>query len=108
MPTKRTMRDRWNKWFGAGHRAVLRASGGRVGRRIGKAPILLLTTTGRRSGQARTVPLMYWSDGDRFAIVASNAGQDHAPAWYGNLLAQPAVEIELLGERMAATARTAS
>jgi deazaflavin-dependent oxidoreductase (nitroreductase family) len=105
MPT--TMRDRFNKVMGRMHRAAYRSSKGKVGGRLGKAPMLLLTTTGRRSGQPRTVPLIYLPDGERYVVAASNAGQGHDPAWYGNAQAQPAVEIEVGERRIPVTARVA-
>lgn len=57
-------------------------------------PIVLLTTTGRRSGVPRTTPLMAIPDGDRLLVVASNAGKDRAPAWYLNLRADPGVSVQ--------------
>jgi deazaflavin-dependent oxidoreductase (nitroreductase family) len=102
-----TVRDRFNKVMGRMHRTVYRRSGGKVGGRFGRAPMLLLTTTGRRSGQARTVPLIYLADGERFVVAASNAGQDHDPAWYGNLQAQPAAEVEAGDRRIPVTGRVA-
>ena len=71
-----------------GNRAVHRVSGGRIGGSKRGVPIGLLTTVGRRSGKARTVPLMYMQDGDRFLVVASNAGLAAPPAWYLNLQAK--------------------
>ena len=63
------------------HRFVYRASGGRVGGAFGGAPVLLLITTGRRSGEPRPVTLTYFEDGDRLVVVASNTGEDRHPAW---------------------------
>jgi F420H(2)-dependent quinone reductase len=71
------------------NRVVHRLSGGRIGGSKRGVPIGLLTTVGRRSGKRRTVPLMYMQDGDRFLVVASNAGLDAPPAWYLNLQADP-------------------
>ena len=68
----------------------------------------LLTTTGRRSGAARTTPLLFLRDGDRIAVVASYGGRPAHPAWYLNLQADPAVEVQVGRERFAATALTAS
>jgi deazaflavin-dependent oxidoreductase (nitroreductase family) len=61
-------------------------------------PSLLLTTTGRRSGQPRTQPLLYMTDGDRIVVLGSNWGQQHHPAWSGNLLANPDATVALGGE----------
>ena len=77
------------------HRALYRATGGRIGARAGSAHMLLLTTLGRRSGQRRVTPLLYVEDGGRFVVVASNAGDDRHPAWLLNLRKQPAVEIQI-------------
>ena len=68
-----------------GNRVMHRVTGGRVGGSKRGVPIGLLTTVGRRSRKARTVPLMYMQDGKRFLVVASNAGLDAPPAWYLNL-----------------------
>jgi F420H(2)-dependent quinone reductase len=87
---------------------LYRRTGGKVGGRVGKAPILLLTTTGRRSGAARTTPLLFLRDEDTIAVVASYGGRPAHPAWYLNLQANPAVEVQVERERFAATARTAT
>ncbi|MEV6417449.1 nitroreductase family deazaflavin-dependent oxidoreductase [Kribbella sp. NPDC051718] len=62
-------------------------------------PTLLLTTKGRKSGLPRTVPLIYAPDGDSFVVTASNWGQEHHPAWSGNLLAAGEATISLEGDR---------
>lgn len=59
---------------------------------------LLLTTTGRKSGQPRVSPLLYVHDGDRIALVGSNFGQEHHPAWTSNLLANPNAKVTLAGQ----------
>ncbi len=87
---------------------VYRATGGRVGGRFLRgAPVLLLTTTGRRSGQRRTAPLIYVRDGDRLVVIASKGGMDHHPLWYRNLIANPDVEVQVGREVQAMRARTA-
>lgn len=68
-------------------------------------PSLLLTTTGRRTGQARTVPLLYAPDGDAFVVIGSNWGQRHQPAWSGNLLATPEATVTVGGRVVAVRAR---
>jgi deazaflavin-dependent oxidoreductase (nitroreductase family) len=68
------------------------------------APILLLTTTGRRSGQERINPLAYSRDGDRLVVIASKGGSPTHPEWYLNLVANPNVTIEVGPERFAAKA----
>lgn len=90
--------------FGAMHRGVFRLTRGRIGGRFGKAPILLLTTTGRRSGKARTTPVIYVRDGAAWVVAASNGGRDDHPAWYVNLLANPSVTVDAGSTRTAATA----
>lgn len=62
---------------------------------MGDRPLLLLTTTGRRSGQLRTTPMMYVPDGKRLLVIASNAGAPAHPDWYLNLVADPRVHVEL-------------
>ena len=82
--------------------AEFRAAGGRLRR---KNPVLLLTTTGARSGRALTVPLNYSRDGDRPVVVASAGGSARHPAWFLNLAADPEVVVEDDGETYNAIAR---
>ena len=70
--------------------------------------ILLLSTTGRRSGERHTTPLIYGRDGDDYVVVASKGGSDQHPGWYVNLREQPEVEVQVLGDRFPARARTAT
>ena len=77
--------------------ALFRASGGRIGGRIGGAPVLLLHHIGRRSGRARTTPLLYLDDEPNIVVVASKGGTDTHPAWFHNLMAMDSTEIELPG-----------
>jgi deazaflavin-dependent oxidoreductase (nitroreductase family) len=79
-------------------RFVARLTGGRL-IALGTVPALLLTTTGRRSGQPRTVPLQYIPDGDSFLVIGSNWGGPRHPAWALNLLAEPAATVVHKGER---------
>ena len=72
-----------------------RANKGRVGGAFEGAPMMLLTTTGAKSGQARTSPVVYTRDGERFIIVASKAGAPTHPDWYRNLVANPEVIVEV-------------
>jgi F420H(2)-dependent quinone reductase len=85
--------DRRHQVVGSLHAALYRLTHGRVGGRIGHADVVLVTTTGRRSGQPRTVPLMAFPDSGRIVLVASNGGQDKHPAWYLNALANPAITV---------------
>jgi deazaflavin-dependent oxidoreductase (nitroreductase family) len=84
-----------------------RANGGECGGRWEGNPMVLLTTTGARSGKERTSPLTYTTDGDRLVLIASRAGDDRHPDWYHNLVANPEVTIEVGTERFAARARVA-
>ena len=86
---------------------VYRLSRGRVMGKIGHAPVLLLTTTGRRSGQRRTAPVVYLADRDRLVVIGSNAGNAKAPAWALNLEANPDAEAEVGAERRPVRARIA-
>jgi F420H(2)-dependent quinone reductase len=70
--------------------------------------VLLLTTTGRKTGKRRTSPLLYLRDGDMLAVVASEGGAPRHPAWYLNLAANPAVEVEIGRTREPRRARDAS
>jgi deazaflavin-dependent oxidoreductase (nitroreductase family) len=72
-----------------------RANGGKVGGQFEGAPLLLLHTTGAKSGQARVNPMMYQADGDNYAVFASKAGAPTNPDWYHNLLANPRASIEV-------------
>jgi len=88
---------------------VYRLSGGRVGGRFLRgAPVLLLTTIGRKSGRPRTAPLLYVEDGDELVIVASKGGMSQHPVWFLNLEANPDVEVELGSTRRRMRARRAS
>jgi len=81
-----------------------RANDGKVTGMFANAPLVLLTTTGAKSGQPRTSPLVYTKDGDQIVIIASKAGAPTDPDWYRNLLANPAVTIELPGDTYLAQA----
>ena len=72
-----------------------RANEGRVGGSFDGAPMLLLTTTGRRTGERRTNPMMYLADGDRVLVFASKGGAPTHPDWYRNLVADPRVTVEV-------------
>ena len=87
------------------HEAIYKATDGRVGHNMIGVPTLLLRTTGRRTGAARTNALVYARDGDDYLVVASNGGADKAPGWYFNLRDKPDVEIQIGRERQPARAR---
>jgi deazaflavin-dependent oxidoreductase (nitroreductase family) len=95
--------------FGAEHVRRYRETDGELGHDWKEgSSILLLTTTGRRSGEERTLPLIYGRSGDDYLIVASNGGSPDPPAWFRNLGEQPEVEVQVLGDRFKAHARTAT
>ncbi|HTK07082.1 MAG TPA: nitroreductase family deazaflavin-dependent oxidoreductase [Ktedonobacteraceae bacterium] len=81
-----------------------RANGGNVGGQFAGAPLLLLTTTGAKSGQQRISPLVYLSEGGHIYIFAGNRGAPTNPAWYHNLVAHPDVTVELGPETFEARA----
>jgi len=81
-----------------------RASRGKAGGPFEGRPMLLLTTTGARSGQLRSTPMMYVPDGDRLLVIASNAGALAHPDWYHNLVAHTEVTVEVKSETYKATA----
>jgi F420H(2)-dependent quinone reductase len=84
----------WKLGSGA-HAGVYRATGGKLFGRMGKSPILLLNTVGRKSGKKRTSPLLYAMDGEDFVIIASKGGASAHPAWYLNLMANPEATVEI-------------
>jgi deazaflavin-dependent oxidoreductase (nitroreductase family) len=86
---------------------IYRLSRGRLLAHVGRAPVLLLTTTGRRSGKRRTAPVVYLADGERLVVIGSNAGNDRPPAWALNLLANPDAEVEVRSDRSRVRARVA-
>jgi len=83
---------------------VFRANGGKVGGMWEGRPLLLLTTTGAKSGQRRTNPVMYLRDGDRLLVFASKGGAPTNPDWYHNLVAHPEVTVEVGTETYETTA----
>lgn len=87
--------------------AEFQANGGRVGGPFAGAKLLLLTTTGARSGQPRVSPLAYTADGDRYVVIASKGGAPTNPDWYHNIIANPDVTVEVGTERFAARATVA-
>ncbi|QSE93324.1 nitroreductase family deazaflavin-dependent oxidoreductase [Rhodococcus pseudokoreensis] len=70
----------------------------------GRIALVLLTTTGRKSGAPRTSPLLYYREGQQIFVVGSNFGQDHHPAWSANLLAQPDAKVTIGGKDISVTA----
>lgn len=84
--------------------AEFRANKGKVGGMFEGADLVLLTTTGAKSGKRTTSPVMYFEDGGRYIVIASYAGADHHPAWYHNLVANPEVTVEIGTETFEVTA----
>ena len=101
------MRMLFLKVTGTLHRLLYRWSGGRMGRTFRGGPVLLLTTTGRKTGRQRTWPLCYLITGDDLVLVASAGGVPRHPAWYLNLRANPRVSIQLGDRTRTMVARTA-
>ena len=93
--------------LGGMHTRVYRLTGGKVGGRIGKLPVLLLTTIGRKSGRPRTQPLAYTVAGDGYAVIASKGGAHQHPLWYLNLRANPLAEVTVGRETRKVSARDA-
>jgi F420H(2)-dependent quinone reductase len=95
------------RWVGKLNTPLYRATGGRVGGRLRKAPILLITTIGRKSGQQRTAPVLYLEDEGRMVVIDTNAGNAPVPAWSLNLKANPEAEVEIGRRRIPVRARAA-
>jgi deazaflavin-dependent oxidoreductase (nitroreductase family) len=87
---------------------LYRRSGGWIGGRMGRAPVLLLHHVGRKSGRRRVAPVLYLADGDRLVIVASKGGSHTNPAWFGNLMAHPNTTVEVGRSRRDVVAREAT
>jgi deazaflavin-dependent oxidoreductase (nitroreductase family) len=96
--------NEWNKAI----IAEFRANGGKVGGQFAGVPLLLLHTTGAKSGQQRVNPLAYSTDGDQFVIIASKGGAPTNPDWYHNILAHPTVTVEVGTEQFQAQATVAA
>jgi deazaflavin-dependent oxidoreductase (nitroreductase family) len=84
-----------------------RLSGGRIGNKVGDGPVLLLTTTGRKSGEARTAPILYLAHGKAMVLIDTNGGNEKLPGWSHNLRAKPLAEVEIGRCKLAVTARVA-
>ncbi len=96
------------QWFGQLHRAVYRATGGRIGGNLVGLEMLLLTTTGRKSGSPRTTPMPFFRDGEHLVIVGSNGGADVDPLWWKNLQADPVGEVEIGRDKLSVQASIAN
>ncbi len=89
------------------HEFWYRLTGGLIGGRFGKLPMLLLTTTGRQTQRQRTTPLVYYEDGDNLVLIASYGGSPEHPNWYLNLRKNPKVRVQIGRETKAVVAETA-
>ena len=94
--------------FGQEHVRRYRKTDGAEGHDWQGTTVLILTTTGRRSGEARSTPLIYGKHGDDYVVVASKGGAEEQPSWYLNLSDQPEVDVQVRGDRFKAHARTAA
>ena len=105
---RRTLR-RWAiRALSKAHLAAYRVSRGRVLGSVAGMPVLLLTTTGRRSGKARTTPLTFFRDATDLVVIASNGGADRSPDWSLNLQRSPRAVVEIGSDTLVVTARPAS
>jgi len=102
------VKDSRVRWLSRWHRHIYRLTGGFIGRRLVNNDMLLLTTTGRRSGRPHEVPLLYLRDGESLVVIASYGGRPNYPDWYLNLVAHPEAEVQIRGHRHAVRARVAS
>ena len=94
--------------FSNGNVWLYRLSGGRIGGRMGRAPVLLLRHVGRRSGTPRVTPVLFLADGERLVIVGSKGGAARHPAWFHNLKANPETTVEVSRRRVDVRAREAT
>jgi deazaflavin-dependent oxidoreductase (nitroreductase family) len=95
------------RWTGKLNIPLYRLTGGRVGGKLAGSPVLLLNMIGRKSGEPRTVPIVYLADGNRQIVIGSNAGHQNEPAWSLNLKANPEAEVEIGRKRHPVRARIA-
>ncbi|WIM86294.1 nitroreductase family deazaflavin-dependent oxidoreductase [Candidatus Mycobacterium wuenschmannii] len=97
------------KWMSRLNTIAFKASGGRIGGTfLQGAPVALLTTIGRKTGQPRVSPLLFLRDGNRIVLVASQGGRANNPMWYLNLKANPKVTVQVKKEVLKLTARDAT
>jgi len=94
--------------FGQEHIDRYEATDGKEGHDWEGTKTLILTTTGRKSGEPRKAPLIYGEHDGDYLVVASKGGADEPPAWYVNLKADPSATIQVWGEKLAVTARDAT
>ncbi|MBS1884273.1 MAG: nitroreductase family deazaflavin-dependent oxidoreductase [Actinobacteria bacterium] len=87
---------------------LYRLSGGRLGGKVNDGPVLLLTTTGRKSGEPRTAPILYLAHGNAMILIDTNGGNEKLPGWSYNLKAKPAGEVQIGKRKFAVSARISS
>ncbi len=92
------MKNIFIKWFMAINASLIRITRGRIGAQLGTQTILILNTTGRRSGQPRSIPIAYFFHEGKYLVVESNWGKDNHADWYFNLQNQPQASIEVQGK----------
>lgn len=102
------VKDTFSKVATTIHTQLYQRSGGKLGGSMFKSPLMLLTTTGRKSGEPRVTPLMCIKDGDRFLAIASYGGDDRDPQWFKNLQANPEATIQLGSETIPVRATVAT
>jgi deazaflavin-dependent oxidoreductase (nitroreductase family) len=102
------MRDATARRLSRLHVFVYRLTGGRIGRRLVRNDMLLLTTRGVRTGGEHTVPLLYLRDGETLTVIASWGGRPNNPQWFRNLMANPEAVVQVRSDRWVVRARAAS
>jgi deazaflavin-dependent oxidoreductase (nitroreductase family) len=108
IPPPGTLRFRVVKAMIGFNTLIYRRTGGRMGGKVKGAPVLLLDHVGRKSGKARTTPLLYLEDGADLVVVGSRGGSDAMPAWFFNLMANPQTTVQVGADRRSVVARQAS
>jgi deazaflavin-dependent oxidoreductase (nitroreductase family) len=99
--------DRGLRWAGKLNVPVYRLTRGRLMNKVGRAPVLLLTSIGRKSGEPRTAPVLYLEHDGRYVVIGTNAGNKRTPAWAHNLRATPDAEIQVGAKKLRVSARVA-
>ena len=102
------LKPRSIRLIGRLHAWLWKLAGGKLGNAFGRAPFMMLTTKGRKTGRSRATPVLYLRDGPDLIVVASFGGNDMHPAWYLNLEQRPEAEILINGERRRVVARRVS
>ena len=97
------------KWMSRANTWVYKKTNGKIGGKfLQGAPVALLTTTGRKTGEPRVSPLLFWREGNRIVLIASQGGAATNPMWYLNLKANPDVTVQIKDEVLTLTARDAT